>query len=131
VTADNPDSATLAEAERELFTAFGLPAPAALAEARPSVEAPVDADKAAAAVVLAEIAPAFGVNPESLPRPLVAPPSPVGLSPTPGEGSEALTESVRPLREPAASRKTALAGLGEGTVQERLERVEVLIREVM
>jgi hypothetical protein len=66
MTADS--AATLAAVERELYSAFGLPAPAALAESRPpSVEAPVDPDEATAAAALATAASYFYVDSRSSP----------------------------------------------------------------
>jgi uncharacterized protein DUF6444 len=127
VTAANPDPATLAAVERELLAAFGLPAPAALAESSPTPSRTGEPDETA--VLLAGLARSFGVDPSSLrlpPRPSSSEVS------TPISGVEAapLTEAVTPLREPAPVRRPALAKLGGGTVQERLERVEIAIREV-
>jgi hypothetical protein len=65
-----PDTITLAAVERELFTVFGPSAPAALAESISTLSSMGEPDESA--ILLAQIAPCFGVSPSSLP---VAPPA--------------------------------------------------------
>jgi hypothetical protein len=61
----------------------------------------------------------------------VAPPASRVPNPALDAAPEALTEAVTPLREPATGFRPALGRLGEGSPQERIERLEVAIREVL
>jgi hypothetical protein len=124
--ADVPDPATLDAVERELRAAFGLPTPAMLVESTATPRSTGASDESAQ--LLAVIAPAFGVDPSSLRLP-PRPTAPAETTPTASAVGASLTEAFASLREPAAPRRSGRA-FGEGTLEQRLERLEIAIREV-